>query len=311
MSKPILKDWQPHHACLFGKQSLPLQHGLAETGLFTKEALSELIATYPRSHYNINTMGYDHDSPDWREGDISGFDGEDVIDAIDRGRMWLNLRRVMDVDPRYAGLLNDIFSEFERQVPGLQTFKQNIGILISSPKSQVFYHADIPGQSLWQIAGRKRVYVYPAQDPFLPMTSLEDIVLGETEEEIPYESWFDDYAEVYDLEPGQMVHWPLNRPHRVVNEDCLNISVTTEHWTPEIRKSYAVNYGNGVLRRVLGYAPRSRSIEGMAVYPKAAIALFCKALKLRQSRQFVRRVDFRIDPNAPTGISDIPAFELA
>jgi len=74
----------------------------------------------------------------------------------------------------------------------------------------VFYHADVPGQSLWQVEGKKRVYVYPNEAPYLKPESLESIILGEQEEEIPYERSFDDGAEVYDLKPGEMVHWPLN-----------------------------------------------------------------------------------------------------
>jgi len=58
-----------------------------------------------------------------------------------------------------------------------------------------------------------------------------------------------------------MVHWPLNCPHRVENEDCLNISVTTEHWTTDLRKQYAVNYANGILRRKFGFTDPSQSIK--------------------------------------------------
>ena len=35
------------------------------------------------------------------------------------------------------------------------------------PGARVYYHADLPGQLLWQIAGRKRVWLYPGGAPFL------------------------------------------------------------------------------------------------------------------------------------------------
>ena len=165
-----------------------------------------------------------------------------------------------------------------------------------------------PGQSLWQIEGRKRVYVYPNKEPYLAPKHLEGIILGETEEEIPYNASFDKGALVYDLEPGQMVHWPLNCPHRVINEDCLNVSVTTEHWTNDIRKSFAVNYANGVLRRSFGVKNPSQSINGPAVYAKATLAVGWRKLKLDQSQKVVRKIDFTVDPQAETGIVDIPAF---
>src|SRR5690606_36063168 len=112
------------------------------------------------------------------------------------------------------------------------------------PNMSVPYHADIQGQSLWQIEGVKRVYLYPRSETFLPSTSVEKILLRETTETMAYEPWFDDYATVVDLKPGQMVTWPLYAPHRVANHDCLNIPVTMEHWTKEIWNAYAVHYGN-------------------------------------------------------------------
>ena len=253
-------------------------------------------------------MGHDPKNPQWRQGTIEGVSGEKVIDTIERGRMWLNMVAVETVDPRYKKVLEQIFAEFEANVPGFVSFRHKMGILISSPNAQVHYHADIPGQSLWQIAGRKRVYVYPKNEKFISQKSLEGIILKETEEEVPYESEFDKSAAIYDLEPGQMVHWPLNCPHRVTNHDCMNISVTTEHYTDEIRKSYAVNYANGVLRRKFGLENLSPSITGPMVYPKAALAVIWRKLHLHKAHEIKRMIDFALDPATDTGIVDIPAF---
>lgn len=308
MHDAIISDWKPDCAAKYGNEILLLKHRLHESELFSLKALGELIDRYPVEHYGLNTMGYDPENPVWREGTISGFSGDQVIEAIKNGRMWLNLRKVENVDDRYGRLLNDIFAEFEDRVPGLSTFKQKLGILISSPHVQVFYHADIPGQSLWQIHGEKRVYVYPNEDPYLPQRDLETVILGETEEEIPYERWFDEAAQVYELQPGEMAHWPLNCPHRVENMDSLSISLTTEHWTNEIRKSYAVNYANGILRRKFGMNNLSNSIHGPMVYPKAALALAWRKLNLNRANRFIPMIDFTIDPFSETGIADIPAF---
>ena len=308
MDKSIISNWKPEFKNIFGNKPLLLEHRLAETGLFTRESLGSLIDRYPESSYNLNTMGFDPENPEWREGTTRGHSGEEVIDAIARGRMWLNLRQVENVSPEFDDLLTKIFDEFKSYVPDFDTFKRKFGILISSPKVQVFYHADVPGQSLWQVEGKKRVYVYPNKAPYLKAESLESIILGEQEEDIPYERSFDDDAEIYDLVPGQMVHWPLNCPHRVENEDCLNISVTTEHWTSDLRKSYAVNYANGVLRRKFGFEDLSQNINGASVYPKAALALMWRKFKLDSGNKFIRKIDFAVDPNSETGMADIEAF---
>lgn len=308
MNSSIISDWENNYSNVFGKKPLLLHHRLKETGLFEREYLADLIDRCPEENYNINTMGFDPENPVWREGTKSGISGSKVIDAIERGRMWLNLRQVENIDPQFDRLLNDIFEEFEAYNPGFSTFKRKFGILISSPNVQVFYHADIPGQSLWQVEGEKRVYVYPNDKPYLAQESIESIILGEQEEDIPYYPDFDESAIIYDLKPSEMVHWPLNCPHRVENKDCLNISVTTEHWTDDIRKMYAVNYANGVLRRAFGTGDLSQDINGISVYAKALLALAFKNLKINQKKKFVREVDFKLDANSPTGMVDIEKY---
>ncbi|MEQ8824915.1 MAG: hypothetical protein RIC14_11135 [Filomicrobium sp.] len=304
-SRAVLAPWSQSDRQVFGKHPVRMSHRLAETGLFDEATLAQVIEDIPESHYNLTTMGYDHENPDWKEGHLGGNRGQDVIDAIRRGRMWLSMRALEEVDQRYRDVLTSMMEEFESEVEDFHTFKRTLGVLISSPQVRVFYHADVPGQSLWQISGRKRLYVYPNTEPFLKPEDMEKVVLGMTEEEIPFEPWFDDYAKIYDLGPGDMVHWPLNGPHQVINEDCLNISVTTSHWTRAIRDQYAVNYANGVLRQNFGYTPRTTRPTGLSFYPKAALAVLWKKLNLQKHKKFVRELKFQIDPKDPTGISQL------
>jgi hypothetical protein len=65
---------------------------------------------------------------------------------------------------------------------GFKSFNHTMSILISSPKVQAYYHADVPGQTLWQVRETKRVYVYPNTPPFLPQAALAKLVLGEAHE---------------------------------------------------------------------------------------------------------------------------------
>ena len=94
----------------------------------------------------------------------------------------------------------------------------------------------------------KRVYVYPPVAPFLTPEQIERIILTGVEVGVDYVPWYDDYAVVADLGPGEMMHWPLHSPHRVDNHDCLNVSLTTEYWTDPIRRMVRMKSGNAVLR---------------------------------------------------------------
>lgn len=303
-SKSLFEGWEEKHSALFDEQTIHVRHRLAETGLFTEDAIADLIDRADRQHLLITTMGFDKNVKEWRSGEVGNCSGHEVIEAIKNGRMWMNIFKLREIDARYGKVLDDIMNEFEARVPGLEVSKTGFTMLVSSPKIQVYYHADIQGQSLWQIAGKKRVYVYPASQTFVSDESIEKILMRETEEEVPYKSWFDDYAEVYDLEAGEMLHWPLYGPHRVENFDCLNISVTTEHYTREISNAFAVRYGNGVLRRTFGMDNLSTVPGGFHVLPKKAAAFLWSRLGIAKKNEFKLDTDFVVDPKAPNGLVD-------
>jgi hypothetical protein len=308
----VFTDFQPRHADLFGRHIINLGHRFHESPLFTDAALAQLLENAPRSTYHVNTMDpTTHDPRTRREGDIVGLSGMEALQAVRQGRIWILFQNPGGVDKAYDALLSEIYAGMEGRVPGLKTFRHKMSILISSPKVQVYYHADTPGQTLWQVRGVKKVYVYPGTAPFLPQDRMEKIVLGEAHEiSLDYEPWFDDYAEVIDLEPGRMLHWPLNHPHRIVNHDCLNVSFTTEHWTTALRNTYLVNYANGVIRRYAPSARLSQSTAGPTAWAKFGLAAGVKMMGLQAKRRHRFTIDFRVDPVAPFGVRNIDAYAL-
>lgn len=307
----IFTDWPQQTAALFSKHTVKLNHSLPTHPLFSDDALAALIDRTPREHYHLVTMGAPGEPRHlWRQGEIGDTPGREVIDAVRRGRMWINIIRVSEFAPDYAAVLKQMFGEMEENVPTFRSFRQKMGILISSPNAQVYYHCDIPGQSLWQVRGRKRIWIYPAAEPFLDQQRLEGIFMGETEEEISYEPWYDEHAVAYDLEPGEMLHWPLNGPHRVVNHDVMNVSVTTEHMTDEIRRYVAVVTANGIMRRRMGLNPRSTRTEGPEFYAKLALKRAYEVSGLGKKRAVKRIVDWRLDTRGGELMRPITAYAL-
>lgn len=307
-AQKVFTTWDASHAALWEHQPVKIGHGLHRSALFQRETLARLIEAYPREHYSLIHMGAPGQRRVWREGEIGDLPGEAVIDAIAQGRMWLNLRQVADVDPRYRALMTEVFGELSERVPGFRAPKQNPGILISSPSAQVYYHADLPGQCLWQIMGAKRVWVYPSTPPFVAPEQLEHIALFDVEVDMAYQPWFDAHAQVFDLGPGEMLHWPLNAPHRVENVEGVNVSMTVSYWTEEIRRRQMVNLANGILRHRFGMSPRGRATAGPAFWAKAVMQ---RALRdtgwVRQERRSRRPIDFRLDGARPGAIVDLAA----
>jgi hypothetical protein len=294
----ILAQWGPsRNTELFGNQPICVQHRLPQHPLFSRDALAELIERYPEDKYMLVNTG-ERGSPRklWRQGKIGTMPGHAVIDAVAKGRFWLNLLRVNEVDTRYQELLDQLYAEIHANVPTYpNTYKRICGILISSPQAQVYYHFDTQGNNLWQIAGSKRVYLYPATPPFVTDELVEKITLYHDETSIPYQPWYDDYATVFELQPGQMLHWALNAPHRIENNDELSISLTTEYVTKEIRRHVLATSGNGLLREV-GMKP-GLTLGGPAFLAKAALFAAAKKSGLLKARQ-KPEIAFRLDQPA-------------
>ncbi len=310
--QPIFTDWKSFHSELFANHLAELKHSLVENGLFSDDAIAELIERTPREDYHVSTMDpQSHDPRSRREGVIDGLTGRQVLEAVNRGHIWLNLRNPNKYLKEYDDLLTRIYAEIDDNL-GEKTFKQQMTILVSSPNVRVGYHCDVPGQTLWQVRGKKRVYVYPNRSPFLPQDGLEKILLGRAHEvSLNFQPWFDEHARIFELEPGYMLTWPHNAPHRIENHDCLNISVTTEHWTNRLRDSYAVNYSNGLLRSTLGLKSLSQSTETLGFYPKLALAAAHKLSGLQKTGRHAFRIDFKVDPESAGGFVNIPAYELS
>jgi len=53
----MLKDWTEDNSARFQKEIMPFKHGLKETGLFSDEALVELLNKHPKNMLDVCTMG--------------------------------------------------------------------------------------------------------------------------------------------------------------------------------------------------------------------------------------------------------------
>jgi hypothetical protein len=306
-TEKIFNRWDETHSELWNRQPIRLEHEMHKSAGFSMDELARLIEGYPRQHYGLVQTGGRGPTRIWREGEIGNPSGREVIEAISRGELWLNLREVGSVDERYRKLVDRMFEEVAAKVPGFEVpqFHQE-GILISSPRAEVYYHADLPWQSLVQIVGRKRIYVYPNTAPFITPEHLEDITLFNVEVDLPYKRWYDDHAKVLDIGPGQMLNWPLNAPHRVENLDTFSVSLTISYHDDLVRRSGIVNFANGMLRHRFGYRPKSRSLRGPSYFAKRVMGkLLRNGRWLKRERDARAPINFRLDAAQPGKVVDL------
>ena len=92
MSQSIFGTWSDQDAQLWGHVPRHYNHNLHQHPLFSAESLGALIDRFPRSHYSLIQMGAQGGRRFWREGDLAGMKGQDVLKWIAAGRMWIGLR---------------------------------------------------------------------------------------------------------------------------------------------------------------------------------------------------------------------------
>jgi len=306
----MLKDWSEDHTERFQKDILTFRHDLNATGLFTDEALAELLEKHPSNMLDVCTMG-DNDHPFYpnrfRTGDFRGVSGKTLIEAAKAGKVWINLRRGMNLHPEYKAVLDQMYAGIAEET-GSKTYNANGGILISSPVAQVPYHFDKTETILWHVRGKKRIYIYPQTEKFIPDHAYEATMLSDMEEDLPYVPDFDADAKVFDLEEDQAITWPLNSPHRIDNT-AFCVSVTTEYSTQESATKNAVMIANATLRHRYGIKSSYRDASPIGRQLKAVFGRVIRKAGLAAKDGKEDLVTFQIDPKAPNFIVDIPPYQ--
>jgi hypothetical protein len=100
----------------------------------------------------------------------------------------------------------------------------------------------------------------------------------ESDDDLPYRPEFDSFATPCDLEPGEMLTWPQNTPHRVENVSGLNVSLTTEHYTPEAMKKRMTYLSNRYLRKWFRLPATDVSLDGPRAVAKRALFRIARRL---------------------------------
>ena len=102
MTGKIFSRWDETHSELWSHQPIRLEHQMHKSPAFSMDDLAQLIESYPREHYSLVKTGARESGRVWREGDIGNLSGRQVIEAISRGGLWLNMRNVGAVEAGFA-----------------------------------------------------------------------------------------------------------------------------------------------------------------------------------------------------------------
>ncbi len=300
----IFKNWTDEHSKKFQNDTICVDHKLEQTGLFSDDALIALLDKHPASQLDVCTMGQHAQFKDhFRTGDFRGCDGKTLLEAVKAGRLWINVRRAMNVHPEYNKLLQEIYGELAVNT-GNKEFNARGGILISSPIAKVPYHTDSTHTILWHIRGTKKLYIYPMAQEFMSDDAYEQVITNTILDDVPYEQAYDKHAHILTLTGGEMASWQLNQPHRVVNETFC-VSVTTEYSTRASAFKNSAMFAQAAMRSKFGAKP---IWDETPMAGKIAKSMFGKVLQksgLYNTQNKEDFVTFKIDKSVPGYITDI------
>ena len=308
-ASPPLVSWSDAHCTLFDKEPFVTKHRIHQLKRFQHDALIELIEKCPRDRLQVFTMGTDPlKRLEWTPVDTTGVSGTGIMQAVANGRLWVKLLRIDLFDECCRALVEQLYDEISKKFPGFRAYWLRPLLLISSPGAHVYYHVDGHPTMLWHIRGIKRVWVYPSKDPnFVDPERMENIFAGESDEEVPYRESYDEFANVYDLKPGELLVWPLNAPHRITNAESLNVSLSVPYGTALGERRSELYQANRYFRKRFGLPTRSTEDVGMAPFLKRFGFRAARRLGLTpvtSGRVYMTKL--RVDPSSNGGVCPIP-----
>ena len=305
----MLQNWTDEFSKNFRKEAFTFDHGLNETNLFTDEALIKLIAKHSANLTDVCTMGPTHDTKypgKLATGDFRELTPEQIFASAKNGKVWINLRRAMNVHPEYKKVLDEMYGGIAEKT-GKKAFNANGGILITSPVARTPYHFDKTETILWHIRGEKRIFFYPVTPKFIPDTAYESAVLNMIEDDLPYDSSFDKEATIFDLKEGEAVTWALSAPHRVENMGFC-VSVTTEFSSKESALKNAAMIANATMRHKIGLKPTWTNASSVTRIVQSTLGLFLKKSGLASKVEKPDYVTFKLSNDVPGNILEVEPF---
>ncbi len=287
--------WPDNAKQTFGTEILRADHAFDQSDLFSDDGLAELLDDYPRNELEIWSLKNGH-RPEGQvlRGRAPHLSGAEIIDAVKAGNIWLNLRRANDELGALQSMADEAFNSLEAAADR-KAKNRDVSLLISSPNVDISYHLNIACIALFQLRGRKRLWVYPNDAEFAPPEHVERTVNRSLDDNLPYRREFDTHARLFDLKPGMGLTWPLFAPHRVENGNCLNVSMSCEFMTTgSAIQSHAV-YTNALLRNAFNLSPTTPSGVGPITLAKAALASFHKSTTRQAPQPAKAPVTFELD----------------
>lgn len=233
----------------FNKKPFLIGHQLCDHPLFEMSTLVKLAQRLPEKsiEYNAGNLPL---TIDQSLTPRNGLSSEETIRRIAECKSWMVLKYV-EQDPVYAELLEQCLSEVrphsEPLVPGMR--KPHGFIFITSPGSVTPYHMDPEHNFLLQIRGNKIVHQFDGNDRSVLSEPELERFYSEHVRNLTFNESYRANSWVFDLQPGEGLHFPVTYPHYVQNGPEVSVSFSITFRTPDLDQRTSAYQVNWALRK--------------------------------------------------------------
>jgi hypothetical protein len=256
-SQALLEADRARFRASFDQQPFAFKHRLQDDPLFGWPRLMELVRSLSKTpgevYFDAGNVRVDQR---WDQVPLAEMSVEEAMERIEKSGAWILVRHA-ERDREYSALLDRCMQEAELLAG--RPFRQEMRVahaivFITSPARVTPYHIDKECNFILQIKGSKTISVFNRYDrDVLSEQELERFWAYDNNAAI-YKSQYQDRANVYEVQPGDAVHVPVNCPHWVKNGDNVSVTLSVNFWYRDLPRAdvYRVNY---FLRR-LGLRPQ-------------------------------------------------------
>ena len=249
----------------FNREPFIIQHDLVGHPLFELPRIIELSKSLPadRVEYNAGNVPITLDPVNTPR---TGLSIEETIRRIEECRSWMVLKNV-ETDPDYKALLDECLDPMLSLIPDMRG--REAFVFVSSPGAVTPFHIDPECNFLLQIRGSKRVRMFPMNDPeLLTEEEIELFYAGGTRNLICRDE-NGEKAQIFELAPGEGLHFPVTMPHWVENGPAVSVSFSVTFRTNDSDRREILYRVNHRLRKA-GLKPtpvgKSRARDGVKFF---------------------------------------------
>lgn len=249
MPRPAVDIDPAVFAASFPRAPFVVSHRHHEDPRLAMPAIVELALQLPEERVEYNPGDLDVNQDPHAVGS-TGMGIRETLARMGEQNSWMVLKNIEQV-PAYRALLAESLAAMAPEVRDAVGEVCDIEgfIFVSSPGAVTPFHVDPEHNFLFQIQGTKRVRQWSVDDRVVVSEAQLEAACAGAHRNLPHRPEYDERAQVFEIRPGEGLHFPVQAPHWVENGDEISISYSFTFRSELSHNQRKVRFINALLRR--------------------------------------------------------------